>query len=93
MRKALCNFCLQNLFIHSLSEFSASFELSYLLSSNLNLLLSSGVDTLTSGFLNYVERTETYELNLVTLLQSTLYSLDSSVKSLLSINFGQTSTK
>ena len=57
MRKALCNFCLQNLFIHSLSEFSASFELSYLLSSNLNLLLSSGVDTLTSGFLNYVERT------------------------------------
>ena len=71
--------------LESISELSASLELSNLLSSNLNLLLCSGIDTLTSGALVYAECTETDERHLVTLYESVLNSCNCCVKSLFGI--------
>ena len=45
------DFLFTRLLVNCLSELSTSLELSNLLSSNLNLLLGSGVDTFTSGLL------------------------------------------
>ena len=78
--------------LYSVCELGTSLELSNLLGSNLNLLLGSGVDTLACGLLGNSECTETYQLNLVTLLQSICDSCYSSVKSLLCVNLCQTST-
>ena len=70
-----------------ISELSTSLELCHLLGSNLNLLLCSGVDTLTSGALIYAECTKTNESNLVTCYESVLNSCDCGFQSLLRVNF------
>ena len=66
-------------------EVSTSLELSNLLGCNLDLLLCSGVDTLTSGALANTESTETNEGNFVTCYESVLNSCNCCVKSFLSI--------
>ncbi len=71
--------------LQSSCELSTSPELSHLLSSDLNLSLSSGVDTLTSWALVYAERTETYKLNLVTCYESILDGCNCCVESLLCV--------
>ena len=67
-------------------------ELSHLLSSNLDLLLCCGVDTLTSGALANAECTEAYERNLVTCYESVLNGCYCCVESLLGVYLCQTST-
>ena len=79
------DFFLQKL-VQGVSQLSTSLKLSNLLGSDGNLLLGSGVDTLTSGALANSECTETYESNLVTSNECILNSCYSSVKSLLCVN-------
>jgi len=86
------NFILQRLLVNSISKLLTSLKLSNLLSSNLNLLLGSGVDTLAGGLLVNGESTETYELYFVTSYEGSLYSLNTCLKGLLCVNFGQTCT-
>ena len=72
--------------LKSSSELSTGLELGNLLSSDSDLLLCSGVDTLTSGALIYAECTETNKLNLVTCYESILNSCNCCVKSFLCVN-------
>ena len=85
-KRSTLTFSLQNYLVQSVCKLSASLELSYLLSSNLDLSLSSGVDTLTCGTLANCECTETYESYLVTSNESTLNSCYSCIESLLCVN-------
>ena len=80
------SFLFTNGLLDGICKFSTSLELCDLLSSNLNLLLGCGVDTLTSGTLAYAECTETNEGNLVTCYEGTLNSSNCCVKSLLCVN-------
>ena len=76
--------------VQRVSQFSTCLELSNFLGSNLNLLLSSRIDTLTSGALANGECSETNESYLVTSDEGILDGSYSSVESLLGISFGQT---
>jgi len=78
--------------VQSVSQLSTSLELSHLLSSNLDLSLCSGVDTLASGTLSNSECTEANESNLVTSDEGILDSSYSSIESLFCINLRETST-
>ena len=71
--------------LDSISKLGTGLELGHLLSSNRNLLLCSGVDTLTSGALANAECTKTNESNLVTCYESVLNSCDCGFKSLLRV--------
>ena len=73
------------------SQTFTSFELSYFLSSNLNLSTCSRVNALASSLLNYRECTETNQLYALTFLKSTSNSINSCLKSTLCLCFCQTS--
>ncbi len=78
-------FFITNLSLESSSKLSTSLKLSHLLSSNLNLLLCSGVDTLTSRALANAKCTETYESDLVTSCESILDGIYCCIESFLCV--------
>ena len=63
--------CIKEVLVYTSSKFCTGLKLNHLLSCDLDLLLSSRVDTFASRTLIYRESTETEDSNLITFLQCT----------------------
>ena len=77
--------------LYNCLQLRASLSLNDLLGSNLDSSTGTGVLTRASGTSSNSQCDDTGNLNLLTLLQSSLYTLDGSLDGLLCVNLAQTS--
>ncbi len=79
------------LLVNGLGKLGTGLELSHLLSGNANLFAAGRINTLAGRTLCNGKCTETYELNLLTSYQGSLYYIYCCIQCLLGISLAQTS--